>query len=217
MVLREHHPFSPRVSSPNRPKSTLEIKGKDITHHPGLQRSINLFTPRVCRHGNDRNMAHDLARGLQPADPTCTGQAIHDGHFQIHEDDAQFDTVVFVASPEGGFLETFEAFAPVVSDVHDAAEIAKLFLQNALIDEVVFYNQDSESVARDGFWNSGDSGKSFGGWREDVLACGRFAHTVSDRKLVNGFCGSCGSSGLDVECKDTAFSGFRGYTDFTTL
>jgi hypothetical protein len=100
----------------------------DATYHPRLQSSINLLHPRISRYRNDWYMSYNVAFSFQFSNLSCTCQAIHNRHLEIHQYHTKLQAVIFVVNPEPRLLEASYAFTSVISDVDCAAEISKLLL-----------------------------------------------------------------------------------------
>jgi hypothetical protein len=84
--------------------------------------------------GYDRDVAFEVSRFLQFADLAGALQAVHDGHFLVHEDDAEVDGIGRGLLPVGRVLKGFEGFATVVGDACGDAVVVELPLQDFLVD-----------------------------------------------------------------------------------
>ena len=107
----------------------------EIVIHPGRQAPFPVAFHGVGRQGNDRGVRR-LRLAFPFADGSCGGEAIHDGHLAIHEDDG--------IGPGGGEVA---GLASLFRTVHVVAEQFKQPGRHFTVDRIVF-DQEHVSAGR---------------------------------------------------------------------
>ena len=165
------------------------------TYHPRRLGGSLLLPPCICAHSDYGHVPHNAALLLQSPDRSRASKPIHDGHFNVHQYDGQWDTLGCTA-PKRGCLDDVERFDTMIGDVDGAAQGVQLLAEDLLVDEVVLYDEDRELCRVE------SSGFGFGQDR------GPFLHFRGDCQRF---------SDLDKEGKDTAHACLRGYANSAPL
>ena len=137
------------------------------------------------------------------ADKAGASQAVHDGHFYVHEDDIEIVFLVqlgavFLVAPVYAVFEPFQRFLTVTCYADVPAELLQLLPKHLLVDEVVFYDEYVESDRLHGFFachGTTRDGASLHGSRVDLVG----GWVGEARAYEEGECGALLFLGVDSD------------------
>src|ERR1700709_1880095 len=89
-------------------------------------------------------MDFDFTFSLQVSNPSAACQSIHDWHFEVHQDEREFHSLIAATTiiPQCCLSQEVKRFHTVIGDMDSASNTAKLFAQHLLVNQVILNKQD---------------------------------------------------------------------------
>lgn len=101
--------------------------------HTSCKKCGDLLASCVGRDGDNGNVALQGTRSFELADFAGALQTVHNGHFFVHENDANVTGIGAGVFPIRGLAKTVEGFATVVCDLRGYAVVLQLATQDLLV------------------------------------------------------------------------------------